>query len=75
MTAGSGYSKASVTVPSDVWEQVRERAPRGQVSAYVTAALRRQLELDNLSALVDEMTERVGPVDEERVTRYLEEMR
>ena len=35
------YQKASWTIPSDILESVHARVPRGQVSAYVTEALRR----------------------------------
>jgi thymidine phosphorylase len=75
MTVETIYRKASWTIPSDVLDSVHQHVPRGQVSAYVTAALRRQLELDNLASLVDEMEAEGGPVDEANVVRYMEEMR
>ena len=75
MAVGTVYRKASWTIPSDVLDSVHRRVPRGQVSAYVTEALRRQLELDNLASLVAEMEAEGGPVDEANVAWYMEEMR
>ncbi|MFT4217050.1 MAG: hypothetical protein QM619_07685 [Micropruina sp.] len=63
MSTDVTYQKASWTIPSDVLKSVRERVPRGQVSAYVTEALRRQLELDDLASLVEELEIEGGPVD------------
>ncbi|MCR1786473.1 hypothetical protein KVF89_28320 [Nocardioides carbamazepini] len=75
MSAEPSFEKASWTIPSDVLEAVRRHAPRGKVSAYVADALRRQLELDDLAVLVDEMEAVSGPFDPEVVARYAEEMR
>jgi thymidine phosphorylase len=75
MAVETVYRKASWTIPSDVLDLVQQRVPHGQVSAYVTKALRRQLELDNLASLVEEMEAEGGPVDEVNVARYAEEMR
>lgn len=54
-STGTTYQKASWTTPSDVLKSVRDRVSRGPVSAYVTEALRRQLALDGLAGLVDEL--------------------
>lgn len=67
--------KASWTIPSDVLEAVRQHAPRGKVSADVADALRRQLELDDLAALVEEIEATSGPFDPEVVARYADQMR
>ena len=75
MSSEPTFEKASWTIPSDVLEAVRRHAPRGKVSAYVADALRRQLELDDLTALVAEMEETSGPFDREAVARYADEMR
>jgi hypothetical protein len=75
MAVETAYRKASWTIPEDVLNSVHERVPRGQVSAYVTKALRSQLERDNLAALVAEMQEASGPADESRVLAFMEEMR
>lgn len=50
-------AKLSVTVPESVIAEVRERAGTGNVSGYVTDALVRQIELDRLDELVDELAE------------------
>lgn len=59
--------KMSITVPADVAAELRARAGRGNVSAYVTHALIRQLEHDRLGDLVAELREIHGPVTEEEL--------
>jgi Arc/MetJ-type ribon-helix-helix transcriptional regulator len=54
--------KYSVSIPEDIAEEARSRVGKGAFSAYVTAALRRQLERDRLAELVDESEQRLGPV-------------
>lgn len=61
----SATEKLSVTVPEGLSAQIRERAGRGHVSAYVTHALLRQLERDRLGDLVAELEEIHGPVSDE----------
>jgi post-segregation antitoxin (ccd killing protein) len=59
--------KMSITVPSDVAAELRARAGQGNVSAYVTHALIRQLERDRLGDLVAELREFHGSVTEEEL--------
>ncbi|MFC0864951.1 CopG family transcriptional regulator [Sphaerimonospora cavernae] len=59
--------KMSITVPADVAAELRARAGHGNVSAYVTHALIRQLEHDRLGDLVAELREIHGPVTEEEL--------
>jgi hypothetical protein len=59
--------KMSVTVPSEVAAEIRARAGRGNVSAYVTQALLRQLEHDRLGDLVAGLEEIHGPVTDEEL--------
>lgn len=59
--------KMSITVPADVAAELRARAGQGNVSAYVTHALIRQLEHDRLGDLVAELRELHGPVTEEEL--------
>jgi len=59
--------KLSATVPKGLAAQIRERAGRGNVSAYVTQALLRQLEHDRLGDLVAELEQIHGPVSEDEV--------
>jgi hypothetical protein len=59
--------KMSVTVPSEVAAEIRARAGRGNVSAYVTQALVRQLEHDRLGDLVAGLEAVHGPVTDEEL--------
>jgi hypothetical protein len=63
----AGTEKLSATVPKGLAAQIRERAGRGNVSAYVTQALLRQLEHDRLGDLVAELEQIHGPVSEDEV--------
>lgn len=69
MSEPAHTDKLSVTVPSDVAAELRSRAGRGNVSAYVTDALIRQLEHDRLGDLLAELEEIHGPVTEEELAR------
>ncbi|MBW3640080.1 MAG: hypothetical protein KY451_09565 [Actinobacteria bacterium] len=53
-------SKVSVSLPDALTRSVRDRMGQGRFSAYVTAAVERQLELDRLAELVDGFEERPG---------------
>ncbi|WP_249349810.1 CopG family transcriptional regulator [Microbispora sp. H10836] len=57
----------SITVPADVAAELRARAGQGNVSAYVTHALVRQLEHDRLGDLVADLREIHGPVTDEEL--------
>ncbi len=61
--------KMSVTIPSDLAAELRERAGRGNVSAYVTDALVRQLEHDRLGDLLAELADTHGPVTEDELAQ------
>ena len=67
MSESLGTEKLSATVPRGLAAQIRERAGRGNVSAYVTHALLRQLEHDRLGDLVAELERVHGPVTEDEV--------
>ena len=69
MSEPAHTDKLSVTIPSDVAAELRSRAGRGNVSAYVTDALIRQLEHDRLGDLLTELAETHGPVTEEELAR------
>ena len=62
-----GTEKLSATVPKGLGAQVRERAGRGNVSAYVTNALMLQLERDRLGDLVAELEQVHGRVNDEEL--------
>jgi len=53
-------AKISISMPAAIAAAVREIAGRGQVSAYVSHAVERQLALDRLSAYVDDVEKRLG---------------
>ncbi len=57
--------KVSVSMPPEVSAAVRARVGRREFSRYVTAAVRRQLERDQLDALLAEMEAVNGPVSAE----------
>jgi hypothetical protein len=67
MSESPGTEKLSATVPKGLAAQIRERAGRGNVSAYVTHALLRQLERDRLGDLVAELERAHGPVTDHEV--------
>jgi hypothetical protein len=69
MSEPAHTDKLSVTIPSDVAAELRSRAGRGNVSAYVTDALIRQLEHDRLGDLLAELEGIHGPVTEEELAR------
>lgn len=69
MSEPAHTDKLSVTIPSDVAAELRSRAGRGNVSAYVTDALIRQLEHDRLGDLLAELAKIHGPVTEEELAR------
>ncbi|TDO45904.1 hypothetical protein EV643_112233 [Kribbella sp. VKM Ac-2527] len=69
MSESAHTDKLSVTVPSEVAAELRSRAGRGNVSAYVTDALIRQLEHDRLGDLLTELADVHGPVTEEELAR------
>ena len=67
MSEAPSTEKLSATVPRGLAAQIRERAGRGNVSAYVTHALLHQLEHDRLGDLVAELEQVHGPVTENEV--------
>ncbi|WP_018653588.1 hypothetical protein [Actinomadura flavalba] len=59
--------KYSVTLPRDIAEEARTRGGGAGLSAYVTAAVKRQLERDALRELVEAAEAEHGPITEEEV--------
>lgn len=70
-TSGPATEKLSATVRRGRKEQIRRRVGDRGLSAYVDAAIERQLELDALSDLVDELAEIHGPATEEEIQAAL----
>jgi hypothetical protein len=59
--------KYSITMPRDVAEEARARSGPSGLSAYVSAAVRRQIERDNLNELIAVAEAEHGPISEEEV--------
>ena len=64
-------AKLSVSLPDDLVHDLKEVA-RGNVSAFVTAAVRNELDRRRLHAFVGELVDELGPSDEAEVARYSE---
>lgn len=63
--------KISVSLPDDLLEDLRDAA-HDNVSAFVTTAVRHELDRRRLSAFVNELEDELGPADEAEVARYTE---
>jgi len=68
------YMKKSITVPADVMEEAYRLLGDSSFSAYVTNALRRQIQNDNLVQLVTELEADYGPITDEEYRQALAEM-
>ena len=64
-------AKLSVSLPDDLVHDLKEAA-HGNVSAFVTTAVRNELDRRRLHAFVEELVDELGPVDEAEVARYSE---
>ena len=64
----------SVSFHSSVISSVRERVGRRGVSPYVEAAVRRQIERDNLAALIRANEDIHGPLTPEEIAQARQEM-
>ena len=62
-------AKLSVSLPDDLVEDLKAEA-QDNVSAFVTAAVRHELDRRRLFAFVDELEDELGPADEAEVARY-----
>ncbi|MGH3279327.1 MAG: hypothetical protein ACRDNW_09330 [Trebonia sp.] len=62
-------AKLSVSLPDDLVRNLKDVA-HGNVSAFVTAAVRNELDRLRLRAFVAELEAEVGPVDETQVAKY-----
>jgi Arc/MetJ-type ribon-helix-helix transcriptional regulator len=64
-------AKLSVCLPDDLAQDL-EAGAHGNVSAFVTFAVRRELDRRRLLAFVAELEDELGPADEAEVARYAE---
>ncbi|MFD9598164.1 hypothetical protein ACFWA9_36140 [Kitasatospora sp. NPDC059973] len=62
--ASRPVKKYSVSMPEDVAEDVRSIVGTGSFSAYVTAAVRRQIARERLAELVDDHVANFGEIPE-----------
>ena len=74
MTLSADYTKKSITIPTQLYRAVESRVPDGSFSSYVSAALQRQIEQDNLADLVAEMEAVHGPVGPEELERRVQDL-
>ncbi|MCW2904416.1 MAG: sle [Streptosporangiaceae bacterium] len=59
--------KYSITLPRDIAEAARARGGPSGLSSYVTAAVARQLERDNLRELIAVAEAEHGPITDEEI--------
>ncbi|MFD7839615.1 CopG family transcriptional regulator [Streptomyces sp. NPDC059761] len=59
--------KYSISMPRDVAEAARARSGPSGLSAYVTAAVARQIERDNLAELIAVAEAEIGPITAEEI--------
>lgn len=59
--------KYSITMPRDIAEAARARGGPSGLSAYVAAAVARQIERDNLNELISVAEAEHGPIGEEEI--------
>nr|MDT0661705.1 hypothetical protein [Micromonospora sp. DSM 115978] len=64
--------KYSISMPRDLAEAARARGGRSGLSAYVSAAVARQIERDNLAELIAVGEAEHGPVTDEQIQRKRE---
>jgi post-segregation antitoxin (ccd killing protein) len=65
----SSVAKLSVSLPDDLVQDLKAVAP-DNVSAFVAAAVRHELDRRRLHAFVEELVSELGPSDEAEVARY-----
>ncbi|MFF7341271.1 CopG family transcriptional regulator [Streptomyces sp. NPDC008163] len=67
-------SKYSITMPRDIAEAARDRSGPSGLSAYVAAAVARQVERDNLNELIAVAEAEHGPVTDEEIQALRDEL-
>jgi len=64
-------AKISISLPDSLVEELRAVSP-DNVSAFIAAAVRHELDRRRLHAFVEELVDELGPSDEAEVARYSE---
>jgi hypothetical protein len=67
--------KYSITMPRDIAEAARARSGPSGLSAYVAAAVARQIERDNLNELIAVAEAEHGPITEEEISARRDQLR
>ncbi len=67
--------KYSITMPRDIAEAARARSGSSGLSAYVAAAVARQIERDNLNELIAVAEAEHGPITEEEISARRDQLR
>ncbi|MGH3310800.1 MAG: CopG family transcriptional regulator [Streptomyces sp.] len=67
--------KYSITMPRDIAESARERSGPSGLSAYVAAAVARQIERDNLNELISVAEADHGAITEEEIQARRDQLR
>lgn len=62
-------TKLSISVPDELVDDLHALAPEN-VSAFVTTAIRHEVDRRRLFAFLDELEDELGPVDEEDVAAF-----
>ncbi|WP_329023322.1 CopG family transcriptional regulator [Streptomyces sp. NBC_00690] len=60
-------SKYSITMPRDIAEAAKARSGPSGLSAYVAAAVARQIERDNLNEIIQVAEAEHGPISDEEI--------
>ena len=61
-------------MPRDIAERARARSSHSGLSSYVTAAVARQLERDDLNELIETLEAHHGPITEEELQQTRDEL-
>lgn len=64
-------AKLSISVPDDLVDDLRGLA-RGNVSAFVTSAIRHEVDRRRLFSFLEDLDAELGPVDEEEVGYFVD---
>ncbi|MEO3799421.1 CopG family transcriptional regulator [Nonomuraea sp. B1E8] len=67
--------KYSITMPRDIAKAARSRSGPSGLSAYVTAAVARQIERDNLNELIQVAEAEHGPITDDEVQALRDQLR
>lgn len=62
-------AKLSISIPDALADDLRAAA-RNNVSAFISAAVRHELDRRRLSAFLDELEDELGPADEDEIAAF-----